>query len=236
MSNAFDEWPEKYDQWFDTPIGRLIRQYESELSVKMLEPVHGETILDAGCGTGVFTGDLLSAGARVVGLELSLPMLQRAGWKFRQFPYQMVQGDMTGLPFAHGAFDKTISLTALEFIDDAGSAISELFRVTKPGGRILVATLNSLSPWARRREAAGKRGHPLFSRAIFRSPDQLKALSPLPCVIKTAIHFQKDDNLDEAKEEEKKGQMQSLATGAFLAACWQKPARCQKPACWEKPL
>ena len=48
MPKAFDEWPEKYDQWFDTPIGRLIRQYESELTAKMLEPVHGETILDAG--------------------------------------------------------------------------------------------------------------------------------------------------------------------------------------------
>ena len=223
MPKAFDEWPEKYDQWFDTPIGRLIRQYESELTVKMLEPVHGETILDAGCGTGVFTLDLLSAGARVVGLELSLPMLHRAGWKLRQFSFRMVQGDMTCLPFAHGAFDKTISLTALEFIDDARTAISELFRVTKPGGRILVATLNSLSPWARRREAAGERGHPLFSRAIFRSPDQVRALSPLPCVIKTAIHFQKDDNPDEAKEVEKEGQRESSATGAFLAACWQKP-------------
>ena len=223
MPKAFDEWPEKYDQWFDTPIGRLIRQHESELTVKMLEPVHGETILDAGCGTGVFTLDLLSAGARVVGLELSLPMLHRAKWKLRQFSFQMVQGDMTCLPFADRVFDKTTSLTAIEFIDDARTAISELFRVTKPGGRILVATLNSLSPWARRREAAGKQGHPLFRHAIFRSPDQVRALSPLPCVIKTAIHFQKDDNPDEAKEVEKEGQRESSATGAFLAACWQKP-------------
>jgi ubiquinone/menaquinone biosynthesis C-methylase UbiE len=236
MPKAFDEWPEKYDLWFKTPIGSLIRHYESKLTAEMLEPVHGELILDAGCGTGVFTGNLLSAGARVVGLELSLPMLHRAAEKLRQFSFQMVQGDMTCLPFTHGAFDKTVSLTALEFIDDARAAISELFRVTKPGGRILVATLNSLSPWARRREAAGKRGHPLFSRAIFRSPDQLKALSPLPCVIKTAIHFQKDDNPDEAKKIEKEGQMKSLATGAFLAACWRKPACWQKPACWEKPL
>ena len=226
MPQAFDEWPEKYDQWFDTPIGRLIRQYEGGLTVKMLEPAHGETILDAGCGTGVFTGDLLSAGARVVGLELSLPMLQRAGWKLRQSSFRMVQGDMTCLPFAHDAFDKTISLTALEFIDDARAAISELFRVTKPGGRILVATLNSLSPWARRRQAAAKQGHPLFRHAIFRSSDQLKALSPLPCVIKTAIHFQKDDNPEEAKDVEKEGRRANSETGAFLAACWQKPT------CW----
>jgi ubiquinone/menaquinone biosynthesis C-methylase UbiE len=223
MPKAFDEWPEKYDQWFDTPIGRLIQQYESELAVKMLEPVHGETILDAGCGTGVFTRDFLSAGARGVGLELSLPMVHRAGWKLRPFSFQMVQGDITCLPFAHGAFDKTISLTALEFIDDARAAIGELFRVTKPGGRILVATLNSLGPWARRREAAGKQGHPLFRHAIFRSPDQIRALSPLPCIIKTAIHFRKEDPPDKAREIEEEGQRKSLVTGAFLAACWEKP-------------
>jgi len=220
---AFDEWPERYDRWFETPIGKLIHQYESELTIEMAEPGAGETILDAGCGTGVFTLDLLSAGAKLVGLELSLPMLRRAGRKLREHSFQMVLGDITRLPFLPSAFDKTISLTALEFIEDARGAISELFRVTRPGGRIVVATLNSLSPWASRREAAGKRGHPLFSRTIFRSPDQIRALSPLPCIIKTAIHFQKDDPPDKAKEIEKEGQMESLTTGAFLLASWEKP-------------
>ena len=221
MLSAFDEWPEKYDQWFDTPVGRLIRHYESELTVEMLEPAQGETILDAGCGTGIFTRDLLSAGARVVGLEISLPMARRAKWRLREDPFQLVLGDMTNLPFARGAFDKTISVTALEFIENARAAIDELFRVTKAGGRILVATLNSLSPWARRREAAAKQGHPLFRQAIFRSPDQVRALSPLPCVIKTAVHFQKEDHPDKAKEIEKEARRTNSATGAFLAACWQ---------------
>lgn len=224
MPKAFDEWPEKYDQWFDTPIGRLIRQYESELTVEMLGPAHGELILDAGCGTGIFTRDLFSAGAKVAGLELSFPMAHRAKWKLQEHPIQIVQGDMTWLPFTDGAFDKTISLTAIEFIENARAAIDELFRVTKAGGRILVATLNSLSPWARRREAAAKHGHPLFRHAIFRSPDELRALSPLPCLIKTAIHFQKEDHPDKAQEMEKEGRRANSATGAFLAACWQKPA------------
>lgn len=59
MAEIFDEWPERYDQWFRTPIGRLVREEESKLILEMLRPGHGERILDAGCGTGVFTLDML---------------------------------------------------------------------------------------------------------------------------------------------------------------------------------
>lgn len=134
----------------------------------------------------------------------------------------MVRGDMRKLPFADDEFDKGVSVTAIEFIEDATTAISELLRVTKPGGCIVVATLNSLSPWADRRKA--KRGHALFEHAFFRSPDQLKSLAPVEGVVKTAIHFQKDDNPEQAKKIEKNGQSRGLDTGAFAVARWEKPA------------
>ena len=47
MTEIFDDWPEKYDQWFETPIGRLVKKYESELVLEMLRPERGERILDA---------------------------------------------------------------------------------------------------------------------------------------------------------------------------------------------
>ena len=55
----FDEWPERYDRWFTTPIGKLVREIEGELVIDFLRPGAGEKILDAGCGTGVFTLDFL---------------------------------------------------------------------------------------------------------------------------------------------------------------------------------
>ncbi len=222
MTEIFDDWPEKYDQWFETPIGRLIKKYESELILEMLRPGQGERILDAGCGTGVFTLDVLAAGARVVGLELSLPMLFRSGTKLKGHPFHLVRSDMRKLPFADDEFDKAVSVTAIEFIEDATAAIGELFRVTKPRGCIVVATLNSLSPWADRRKA--KKGHALFENAFFRSPDQLEKLSPVRGVVKTAIHFQKDDDPEQAKKIEKNGQSKALETGAFAVARWEKPA------------
>lgn len=223
MPEIFDDWPEMYGQWFETPIGRLVREYESKLVLEMLRPGQGEKILDVGCGTGIFTFDVLAAGADVVGLELSLPMLLWARKKLKRHAFRMVQGDMRNLPFADNAFEKAISVTAIEFIQDARSAVSELFRVTKPRGHIVVATLNSFSPWATRRKAEGKKGHSLFKHVFFRSPEEISALSPVECVIKTAIHFQKHDDPEQAKEVESNGESKGLATGAFLVARWDKP-------------
>jgi len=66
-----------------------------------------------------------------------------------------------------------------------------LFRVTKHGGVVVIATLNSLSPRAQRRKEAAKKGQSLFERAIFRSPDEMKGLSPVEGIAETAIHFEK---------------------------------------------
>lgn len=230
MTEIFDDWPEKYDRWFATPIGKLVRQHESELILQMLGPRSGECILDAGCGTGVFAMDLLSMGAFVVGMELSLPMVLRAREKAIEFPFYPVLGDIENLPFPDDTFDRAISVTAIEFINDAKHAIAELFRVAKPGGRIVAATLNSLSPWANRRKAAGEAGHSIFRHTIFRSPDELKGLAPVEGRIRTAIHFEKHEDPVDAERIEKHGRSQNLETGAFLVACWDKPVRRGSPS------
>ena len=77
-SSPFDTWTEPYDRWFTTPIGRLVYAYESELLLGLLDPQPDERILDAGCGSGIFTGGVLARGTTVVGLDLSLLMLHAA--------------------------------------------------------------------------------------------------------------------------------------------------------------
>lgn len=220
----FDEWPERYDQWFTTPIGKLVKESESKLIRDLLQPKPGEKVLDAGCGTGVFTLDFLEAGAQVVGLDISGPMLSAADKKTRGYSFSAIRGDMQHLPFQDGSFDKAVSITALDFIADAKSAIDELFRVTRPRGYVVVATLNSLSPWAARRKAKTKGGQKhILENAFFRSPNELLACSPHKGIAKTAIHFQKDDDPDRAVKIEQLGQLQGLDTGAFVAVCWEKP-------------
>ncbi len=219
----FDPWPEKYDEWFATPIGTLIKKVEGELIFDLLKPARGETILDAGCGTGVFTRDICACGAKVVGVDLSLPMLKRAAQKIDHPLFQPSAADLLNLPFPAGVFDKTISVTALEFIAQGRNAAAELFRVTRPGGAVVVATLNSLSPWAARRRAEAERGHDLFRNVIFRSPAELASMAPLPGTFRTAVHFRKEDNPDDAARLEREGRARGLNTGAFLIGRWVKP-------------
>ena len=86
-----------------------------------------------------------------------------------------------------------------------------------------MTTLNSLSPWAARRKKAADKGHSIFERMIFRSPDEMRAIAPVESIVKTAIHFQKDDDPEKAPGIEHDGQRRDLDTGAFLAARWEKP-------------
>lgn len=219
----FDEWPEKYDLWFTTPIGSLVRKYESEIILNFLNPAPGEIVLDAGCGTGVFTRDIISKGSKVTGLDISFPMLQRAREKAGGFSFHPVWGDISTLPFREESFDKVVSITALEFIAEAKAAVAELFRVVQRGGVVVVATLNSRSPWAERRKDEARKGHSIFSKAVLISPDDLLSLSSVHGVVKTAIHFDKEDSPEEAMETEREGQTMGLMTGAFAAVRWLKP-------------
>lgn len=218
----FDSWPDKYRRWFDTPLGRLIKSYELRWVLEFLQPRQGESILDAGCGSGIFTQPVLETGARVVGLDLSAPMLKCARGDLAEDRFCALAGDMCVLPFADRQFDKVVSITALEFIEDAQTAIDEMFRVTRPGGCVVVATLNSLSPWAERRsEQARHDPDSVFRQIYFRSPAEIRALSGRTASVKTAIHFSKTAGPQEAAKLEAEGEMLGLETGAFVIARWQ---------------
>ncbi len=216
----FDNRSETYDAWFSTPLGRLVFETEAALIQELLEPRSGENIFDGGCGTGIFTLEFLKHGARVIGLDVSYPMLARACLKTSGRPFQAIQGNMLALPFQNNYFDKSVSVTAIEFIADARTAVEELFRVTRPGGTVVVATLNSLSPWATRRKA--KKEDHVLTDAFFRSPAELLALNGRKGSVKTVVHFKKDDDIDLARQIENAGQQGQCETGAFIAAKWTK--------------
>ncbi len=219
----FDDWPERYDRWFETPIGSLVKSSEEALVMEFLAPAAGESILDAGSGTGVFTSPILAAGASVTGLDVSLPMVKTSVRRLDPAFFRPVVADMALLPFRDAVFDKSVSITALEFVEDGAAAVAELFRVTKEGGLVVVATLNSASPWAvRRKKEAGER-ETIFRKAVFRSPSDMRALAPFPADVATAVHFDKDADPATAAEAEREGRKKRLETGAFIAARWRKP-------------
>ncbi|MCG8620215.1 MAG: methyltransferase domain-containing protein [Desulfobacterales bacterium] len=219
---AFDTWTDKYDSWFDTPVGRLVKQFEADVLMEMLDPQPGDRILDVGCGTGIFTRGVLERGADVTGVDLSFPMLEKANEKESDSSFNAGLADMCALPFPDNHFHRVFSMTAIEFVADAAGAVSELERVTQPGGCIVVTTLNSLSPWADRRKQKADKGHSLFQNIYFRSPDDMRSLAGENAVVKTAIHFAKDAPVADIPAIEKRGSVDTPDTGAFLAVQWEK--------------
>jgi SAM-dependent methyltransferase len=133
-----------YDAWFQAPWGRYAFAVESAAVLEAAGALEGARVLDVGCGTGRFTGALERAGASVVGVDLDPDMLTVAAANLAG-PRLVADGHR--LPFATGAFDLTVALTLLEFVNDPARVVAELARVTRPGGRLLVAALNRASPW-----------------------------------------------------------------------------------------
>ena len=157
----------------------------------------------------------------MTGLDISRGMLLNAVSNLKNYHFHAVQGDILKLPFPDDEFDKSVSITALEFIRDAQIAVNELFRITQPGGTVVVATLNSLSPWAVRRSQ--KPEDHLLENAVYRSPVDLLSLADLEGETETAVHFMNDDEPEKAVEIERQGNSRKLETGAFAAVRWHKP-------------
>jgi SAM-dependent methyltransferase len=92
-------------------------------------------VLDVGTGPGTSARELArgAPAARVVGLDLSARMLERAR---RRLALPLVRGDALRLPFRDGAFDGVAGHSLLYLLDDPGAAVAEAARVLRPGGRV----------------------------------------------------------------------------------------------------
>jgi SAM-dependent methyltransferase len=124
------------------------RAEELERSVRrLLGPFSGtEVALDSGCGTGALAFALAPSVAEVVGVDSREDYLEAAR-KAAPANVRFEQGDATALPFRYAQFDIAGCARVLHHIRRPELAVSELARVTKPGGRILIVDqLGSVDP------------------------------------------------------------------------------------------
>ena len=133
---------------FDAPAARdtdqsyldpeIIKQRLATLDALAINA--GDSVLDAGCGTGLLTA-LMSAQAghtgQVTGLDQSPHMLELAATRCGAMNnVTLHQGDITSTGFDSDSFDAASCIQTLLYIEDVDSAIRELYRVLKPGGRV----------------------------------------------------------------------------------------------------
>jgi demethylmenaquinone methyltransferase / 2-methoxy-6-polyprenyl-1,4-benzoquinol methylase len=105
-------------------------------TTKAIDPKPGERILDIACGTGTSTLPLAKSGATVIGVDFSPEMIAEAGKKHPKIEFR--HADAMKLPFGDDEFDAVTISFGLRNVQDPKQALAEMYRVLKPGGRVVV--------------------------------------------------------------------------------------------------
>jgi 2-polyprenyl-3-methyl-5-hydroxy-6-metoxy-1,4-benzoquinol methylase len=102
-------------------------------------PLEGARLLDAGCGTGLFSQLADERGADVVSLDLGPNLLAEVAKKCDS---ERVVGSVSDLPFEDESFDFVVCTEVIEHTPEPRRSVAELARVVRPGGTLVVTTPN----------------------------------------------------------------------------------------------
>jgi demethylmenaquinone methyltransferase / 2-methoxy-6-polyprenyl-1,4-benzoquinol methylase len=145
----FDRIAPVYDAMNRTMTAGLDRRWRRATAAAVVRP--GDVVLDACCGTGDLALADVSAGGRVMGLDFSERMLERARRKAPELEW--VHGDLLALPFGDETFDAATVGFGVRNVDDLERALGELRRVLRRGGRLGILEITRprglLSPFYR---------------------------------------------------------------------------------------
>lgn len=159
---AYALWAPSYPAHAHNP---LMQAEERAMLALMPDDLHGRAVLDAGCGSGRYMRHLLKRGAnRVAGVDLSLPMLQRAAAELASHPSGAIctleQGSLDALPTVDDWADLTVCGLAVGHLEKLQPVLAELCRVTRPGGVVLCSDVHPIGHalgWLRDFKAGGRR-------------------------------------------------------------------------------
>ena len=158
---AYALWAASYPPRAHNPV---MHAEERAMLALMPTDLHGQSVLDAGCGSGRYMLHALSRGAvGVTGVDLSVEMLERAGKELGARGHggdvELVQGNLERLPVPDASADLTICGLTIGHLDRLQPGLSELCRVTRPGGTILCSDVHPIGHtlgWLRDFKADGR--------------------------------------------------------------------------------
>ncbi|HEX6104273.1 MAG TPA: methyltransferase domain-containing protein [Gemmatimonadales bacterium] len=129
--------------WTAGDFGRIAVSYEQGAAefVVRLGLQAGERVLDAACGTGNLALPAARTGARVAAVDIAPALVAQLAARAAAegLAVDARDGDVEALPFADRSFDTVISMFGAMFAAHPRRAAEELLRVTRPGGRIVMA-------------------------------------------------------------------------------------------------
>ena len=127
-----------YDVFVDV-INRKTHQKLKEIVSGLIEP--GDTVLECACGTGLLSAVIAEKCRQLTATDFSEKMMKKAEKNCRAFRnITYAPADITALPFADGSFDKVVAGNVIHLLDNPMTALSELNRVCKDGGMLIIPT------------------------------------------------------------------------------------------------
>ena len=125
---------------YELQMGRFSRLLAPKF-LDLFEFEDGSNILDAGCGTGALTSEILrrSKTANITGIDISEAYVEYAARELLDPRVSFKAADLNALPMPDETFDYVVSQLVLNFVPNTSVALSELSRILRPGGRIAVS-------------------------------------------------------------------------------------------------
>ncbi len=215
----------EYDGWYESILGAFVDQVETELAFDLFRPQKAEKVLDIGCGTGNFSLKLAQKGCLVVGIDVSEPMLDKAREKAEKAELEInfAKQDAANLEFPAESFDGVFSITAFEFMADYKKTFSEMMRVLKPGGKLLIGTIRRDSDWGRLYQQMAEKEDSVFRYAQFKTPEEVNKLAPGNLVESRECLFISPDTSPEKITREEEVRLNGKKKGGFFCTLWKKP-------------
>ena len=136
--------PRQYDdlaaEWWRPGGGFELLHWLAQARGALVPPAEhpAAVLVDAGCGGGLLAPHIERLGYRHVGVDLGRAGLEQSATR----GVTGVIGDVTALPLADGAADVVVAGEILEHVTDLPAAVAELCRVLRPGGLLVLDTVN----------------------------------------------------------------------------------------------
>lgn len=179
MAYDFDKIARDYDRMNHLMTAGLDRRWRK----RAVQGLHGK-VLDVACGTGDMVMELLRQGCSVTGVDLSKEMMAIAKRKAPQAEYSLA--DVERLPFGDASFDAVTCAFGVRNFVHLEQGLSEMLRVLKPGGRMVILELATpdsslirpfynlytrrIIPWLGQRLAGSREAYTYLPRSIERFP------------------------------------------------------------------
>ena len=141
--DSYNKWHERSNGYAEFSQENHLDQWHHD-TLSLCGPVNNLDLLEVGCGQGNFSLHLAKLGARIVGTDFSTKAIEIASDKLlsSDTSARFLVADAQALPFADKTFDLVVSCECLEHVPNPAKALTEMYRVLKPNGKLVLSTEN----------------------------------------------------------------------------------------------